>query len=153
MTDNEIKREKTFNEELLHFKERIQEVFDNYDNPNGNEDPLYICVLRDSKRVVRKAQEEIAHQQAEIEKLQKEIQITKDAYVMLQTKMDIIKATYKEFADKLKELDGYYNHIFDDCATLLVSDEYIKGRYEKINEIWSTTDNLLKQKEDNNNDR
>lgn len=153
MTDNEIKREKTFNEELLHFKERIQEVFDNYDNPNGNEDPLYICVLRDSKRVVRKVQEEIAHQQAEIEKLQKEIQITKDAYVMLQTKMDIIKATYKEFADKLKELDGYYNHIFDDCATLLVSDEYIKGRYEKINEIWSTTDNLLKQKEDNNNDR
>lgn len=132
MTDKEIKREKTFNEELPHFKERIQEVFDNYDNPNGNEDPLYICVLRDSKRVVRKAQEEITHQQAEIEKLQKEIQLTKDAYVMLQTKMDSIKAeAYKEFADRLNELDGYYNHNFDDCVNLLVSDQYIRGRYEK----------------------
>ena len=74
MTDNEIRREKTFNEELPHFKERIQQVFDNYDNPNGSEDPLYICVLRDSKRVVRKAEEEIIRQQAEIEKLRKEIQ-------------------------------------------------------------------------------
>ena len=58
----------------------------------------------------------------------------------------------KEFAERLKELDGYDNHTFDNCVTLLVSDEYIKGRYEKINEIWSTVDNLLKEKEDNNND-
>ena len=34
MTDNEITREKTFSEELLYFKERIKEVFDNYDNPD-----------------------------------------------------------------------------------------------------------------------
>ena len=75
MTDNEIKREKTFSEELPHFKERIEEVFDNYDNPNGYEDPLYIAVLRDSKRIVRKAEEEINRQQEEIEKLKKEIDI------------------------------------------------------------------------------
>lgn len=55
MTDKEITREKTFSEELLYFKERIEEVFDNYNNPNGNEDPLYICVLRDSKRIVRRS--------------------------------------------------------------------------------------------------
>ena len=59
MTDNETIREKTFSEELPYFKERIKEVFDNYDNPNGYEDPLYIAVLRDSKRIVRKAEEEI----------------------------------------------------------------------------------------------
>ena len=69
MTDNEITREKTFNEELPYFKERIKEVFDNYDNPNGYEDPLYIAVLRDSKRIVRKAEEEITRQQTEIESL------------------------------------------------------------------------------------
>lgn len=69
MTDNEVTREKTFSEELPYFKERIKEVFDNYDNPNGYEDPLYIAVLRDSKRIVRKAKEEITRQQTEIERL------------------------------------------------------------------------------------
>ena len=69
MTDNEITREKTFSEELPYFKERIKEVFDNYANPNGYEDPLYIAVLRDSKRIVRKAEEEITRQQTEIESL------------------------------------------------------------------------------------
>ena len=69
MTDNEIKREKTFSEELPYFKERIKEVFDNYSNPNGYDDPLYIAVLRDSNHIVRKAEEEINRQQEEIDKL------------------------------------------------------------------------------------
>ena len=69
MTDNEIKREKTFSEELPYFKERIKEVFDNYSNPNGYDDPLYIAVLRDSNRIVRKAEEEINRQQTELEDL------------------------------------------------------------------------------------
>ena len=104
MNDNEITREKTFSEELPYFKERIKEVFDYYDNPNGGEDPLYIAVLRDGYRIVRKAEEEITHQKAEIERLKKEIQITKDAYTMLQTKNEIIKSeAIKEFAERLKE--------------------------------------------------
>lgn len=69
MIDKEIIIEKTFSEELPYFKERIKEVFDNYNNPNGNEDHLYICVLRDSNRIVRKAEKEITRQQSEIEKL------------------------------------------------------------------------------------
>ena len=69
MTDNGIKREKTFSEELPYFKERIKEVFDNYSNPNGYDDPLYIAVLRDSNRIVRKAEEEITRQQEEIDNL------------------------------------------------------------------------------------
>ena len=103
MPDNEIKREKTFSEELPYFKERIKEVFDYYHNPNGYEDPLYIAVLRDSNRIVRKAEEEITRQQTEIERLKKEIQVTKDAYTMLQTKNEIIKSeAIKEFAVRLK---------------------------------------------------
>ena len=103
MTDNETTREKTFSEELPYFKERIKEVFDNYHNLNGGEDPLYIAVLRDSNRIVRKAEEEITRQQTEIERLKNEIQITKDAYIMLQTKNEIIKSeAIKEFAERLK---------------------------------------------------
>ena len=45
----------------------------------------------------------INRQQAEIEKLKEEIQITKDAYTMLQTKNEIIKSeAIKEFAVNLK---------------------------------------------------
>lgn len=104
MTDKEITREKTFSEELPHFKERIEEVFDNYNNPNGNEDPLYICVLRDSKRIVRKAEEEITRQQTEIERLQKEVNLVSIQFQDLQERTDEIKSkAYKEFADKLEE--------------------------------------------------
>ena len=69
MPDNEIKREKTFSEELPYFKERIKEVFDNSDNPDGYADMLYLSALRDSHRIVRKAEEEIIRQQEEIERL------------------------------------------------------------------------------------
>ena len=119
MTDNEITREKTFSEELPYFKERIKEVFDYYDNPKGCAEMLYIDVLRDSNRVVRKAEEEITRQQTEIEKLKNEIQITKDAYIMLQTKNEIIKSeVIKEFAERLKnkiktECNPYGKPTFD----------------------------------------
>ena len=69
MTDNEIKREKTFSEELPYFKERIKEIFDNYDNPDGYADVLYLSALSDSNRIVRKAEEEITRQQEEIDNL------------------------------------------------------------------------------------
>lgn len=116
MTDKEITREKTFSEELTHFKERIKEVFDNYNNPNGNEDPLYICVLRDSKRIVRKAEEEITRQQTEIEMLQKEVNLVSIQFQDLQEETDEIKAkAYKEFANKLEEKsETYIEDIFGD---------------------------------------
>ena len=119
MTDNEIKREKTFSEELPYFKERMKEISDNYDNPDGYADVLYLSALSDSNRIVRKAEEEINRQQVEIEKLKNEIQITKDAYIMLQTKNEIIKSeAIKEFAERLKnkikiECNPYGNPTFD----------------------------------------
>ena len=69
MTDNKTAREMTFSEELPYFKERIKEVFDNFDNPDGYADVLYLSALSDSNRIVRKAEEEINRQQAEIERL------------------------------------------------------------------------------------
>ena len=73
MTDNEIKREMTFSEELPYFKERIKEIFDNYDNPDGYADMLYLSALSDSNRIVRKAEEEINRQQAEIDNLRADL--------------------------------------------------------------------------------
>ena len=69
MTDNEIMREKTFSEELPYFKERIKEIFDNFDYPDGYADVRYLSALSDSSRIVRKAEEEINRQQAEIDNL------------------------------------------------------------------------------------
>ena len=104
MTDNKTTREMTFSEELPYFKERIKEVFDNYNNPNGNEDPLYICVLRDSNSIVRKAEQEITFQQAEISRLRKEVNLVSIQFQDLQERTDKIKVeAYKEFAKKLKE--------------------------------------------------
>lgn len=103
MIDKEMTREMTFSEELPYFKERIEEVFDNYNNQNGNEDPLYICVLRDSKRIVRKAEKEITYQQADIRMLRKKVNLVSTQFQELQERADKIKVeSYKEFAEKLE---------------------------------------------------
>ena len=142
MTDNEIMREKTFSEELHYFKERIGEVFDNYDNPNGNEDPLCISVLRDSERIVRKADEEINRQQAEIEQLKFEIAklLPKGCPYAIQVEVSnkleaqIKSEAIKEFADRLKEN-------ITDCHT--VSDgEYVGYDWTDITHC---IDNLIKE--------
>ncbi len=105
MPDNEITREKTFSEELPYLKERMKEVFDNYHNPNGYEDPLYIAVLRDSNRLVRKAEEEITRQQAEIERLQNTINDILDRQPILVERAEKYAKSeaIKEFAERLKE--------------------------------------------------
>lgn len=116
MTDNEIKREKTFSEELPYFKERIKEVFDNYSNPNGYEDPLYIAVLRDSNRIVRKAEEEVIRQQEEIEALIAGQETLQRHFARKEEETERLQNTLngkafefaenraiKEFADRLKE--------------------------------------------------
>lgn len=63
------KRKKTFEKELPYVEKRINEVLNNYHNPNGSEDRLEICVLRDCNRTIRKGKEEIDRQKAEIERL------------------------------------------------------------------------------------
>lgn len=58
---------------------------------------------------------------------------------------------FKDFARVLKEKDGYNNHTFDDCASIFISEEYRKGRDEKIKEIWNTIDCLKKEMEGGEN--
>ena len=103
MTEDKATREKTFEEELPYVEERIKEVFNNYHNPNGCEDRLEICVLRDCKRTIRKAKEEINRQKAEVERLQKEANLVSIQFQDIQERIKDIKAeAYKEFAERLK---------------------------------------------------
>ena len=112
MTDNETTREKTFSEELPYFKEWIKEVFDNYSNPNGYDDPLYIGVLRDSKRIVRKAEEEINRQQEEIEALITG-QETLQKYIA-KAKAEAVKEFTERLKNKIKtECNPYGKPTFD----------------------------------------
>lgn len=70
---------------------------------------------------------------AEVEKLNKEIQITKDAYTMLQTKIEIINSkAVKEFAERLKDSffdNGYespdvdFDYFVDNLLKEMVGDD------------------------------
>lgn len=51
----------------------------------------------------------------------------------------------KEFAERLIQEDGYNNHTFDDCASILVPAEYRKGREEKIKEVWELIERIKKE--------
>ena len=101
--------EKTFSEELPYFKERMKEISDNYDNPDGYADVLYLSALSDSNRIVRKAEEEINRQQAEIKRLQSQVNRLKkyDAERDIRLHARLIATAkseaIKEFAKRLKE--------------------------------------------------
>ena len=130
MTDNEITREMTFSEEPPYFRERIKEIFDNYDNPDGYADTLYLSALRDSHRIVRKAEEEISRQQTEIESLKK---VVIDDYA---TEYDdkIKSEAVKEFAERVKnkiktECNPYGKPTFDydtSIAIMRYIDNFLK---------------------------
>ena len=136
MTDDEITREMTFSEELPYFKERMKEISDNYDNPDGYADVLYLSALSDSNRIVRKAEEEIKRQKAEIERLKKEVSVARDAYISIQDRYEHTKTeAYKEFAKRLK------NKIKTEC------NPYGKPTYDYDTSIsiMNYMDNLLKE--------
>lgn len=135
MTDNEAKREKTFEEELPYVEERIKEVFNNYHNPNGCEDRLEICVLWDCKRTIRKAKEEINRQKAEIEELKNYVNRCKSGKeYWVKCLLEKPNEALKEFAERIKmsikanvvetlrnDVKGVYNaeYVIDDIDTLL----------------------------------
>ena len=90
----------------------------------------------------------INRQKEEIERLKnRDLQVE----VLEKLEREIKAEAVKEFADRLKEQDGYNNHVFDDCASILVPKEYLKGRDEKIKEVWTTIDNLVKEMVGENN--
>lgn len=100
------------------------------------------------QQVAKDALSLVIRQKEEIERLK-----NRDLQVEVSEKLEReIKAeAVKEFAERLKEQDGYNNHVFDDCASILVPEEYLKGRDEKIKEVWNTIDNLVKEMERENN--
>ena len=137
MADNEITREKTFSEELPYFKERIKEIFDNSDNPDGYTDMLYLSTLIDSNRIVRKAGEEIKRQQEEIDNLRehlKRVCAERDARIC--TNNFIKSEAVKEFANILKnkiqtECNPYGKPTFDYDTSIAIM-HYIDKLVEEM---------------------
>lgn len=105
---------------------------------NCNECPYSIDSERcERMKLLEDVLDLINHQKTEIERLKKEIQITKDAYTMLQTKNEIIKLeAVKEFAARLKE------NISDDCH--IVSDEGEYVGYD-CDDVRHCIDSLVKE--------
>ncbi len=57
MTDNEITRGHNSIDRIAVFKKRTTDFFADYENPNGSEDRLEICLIRDGRRAVSQAEE------------------------------------------------------------------------------------------------
>lgn len=119
-------REKTFKEELYYYWERVAEVLNSYNNSNGSEDPLYICVLRDSKRIMSKAQEEVNRAIRVIE--------DKNCYI------DYLKERVKD--KKIKEIENKGIDIFSRRLKAELEKEASPRVYPYIKEI---IDNLVKE--------
>lgn len=136
MTDKEIIIEKTFSEKLPYFKERIKEVFDNYNNPNGNEDPLYICVLRDSDCIVRKAEEEITRQKAEIDELKHERKVLIEDIHCSADKINEQLEEIEKLERTISYLESVRESTSDKVRTEAIKEfvEKLKKRYD--NPVW-----------------
>ena len=116
MTDNEVTREKTFSEELPYFKKQMKDAFERLTNSDGHIDVVDISLLIDTKRILRKAEEEITRQQAEIDRYERESNSKFDKWKLLddRTKQryaelyeeakSVVRAeAIKEFAERLKK--------------------------------------------------
>lgn len=140
MTDNEIKREVTFEERAEYFKKRYNELWEEYENPNGNEDPLYICVLRDGLRAVKKAEETINRQQAEIE----EITYKLECLLCQATGSKLSKSTYS-----LKTMETALNDYINECCGE-AKDEAIKEFEKRFENELDKIDNFYFEEEHEN---
>lgn len=98
---------------------------------------------RNCKNVMCDVLDLINRQQAEIEKLKKELQITRDAYIMLQTKNEIAKSeAVKEFAERLHDRIVNFPSVYPiENATLA----FLNGSAHRQLEILEIIDNLVKE--------
>ena len=119
-------REKTFEEELYYYWERVAEVLDSYVNSGGGEDPLYICVLRDSKRIMSKAREEVNRSIRVIE--------DKNCYI------DYLEERVKD--KKIKEIENKGIDMFSRKLKVTFKKETSPLVYPYLEEI---IDNLVKE--------
>ena len=100
------------------------------------------CCDGDATIMIRSALDLINRQKAEIERLNKEVD---RLYQCVLYHNGQIVDTVNEFADRFIQEDGYNNHTFDDCASILVPEEYRKGREEKTEEVWKLVERIKKE--------
>ena len=70
MSSREVARNQlTFEERAKYFKKNVEEFFTTYKNDGGGEDCIEVCLIREGRRAVVMAEEEINRLQAENERL------------------------------------------------------------------------------------
>ena len=92
----------------------------------------------------------INRQKAEIERLGRDVFTYKIRWAKAESRETKAKAeaeaeAIKEFAERFIQEDGYNNHNFDDCASILLSEEYRRGRDEKTKEVWKLIKRIKKE--------
>lgn len=139
MTD-EVKRKIPFETRLNCFKERVVDFFKNeYRNPNGNEDCIEVCIIRDGYRTVLSLEEEINRQKAEVDRLREGIKFERERVdnipnLLLQAQSE----ARKEFAERLTTII---------CEKLEQSLDNPDGDNYYVTDVYTDIDNLLKEME------
>ena len=135
MMDEEIIKVRvvSLEEQIQQHNERKKKVFDSYycRNTGGGEDPLEICVLRESAVLISKLESIINRQKAEIEELQKENEDFK--CVRFFTARGSNKSVISNFInyntgleDGAKELAERVNPIIEELVDIMFDDNHSK---------------------------
>ena len=104
MSNNEVTRNKlSFEKRAKYFKKRVGEFFTSYKNESGGEDCIEVCLIREGRRAVIMAEEEINRQKADNVKLKEESE-----------------EKCKQLAERIK-LEFYYE--FDELIPSIMADK------------------------------
>ena len=142
---SEVVREKNFEEEFKYYKKRAKEIFDKYRNPNGNEDPLEICVVRDGLRALRKANDLINRLKADVERLETG-QLKEAMTFNSNTIDDTVNEALEEFVNKIHSIitEIYNKYVFNGFNDL--NSEEIDAVINYSDDVTQEIDNFLKEK-------
>ena len=114
------------------------------DELNHDETNRAVIMREKTLQIVEKQQAEIDRLRAKVNRFKKydeERDIRLHARLTETAKAEAIK----EFAERFIQEDGYNNHNFDDCASILLSEEYRRGRDEKTKEVWKLIKRIKKE--------
>lgn len=139
LSDNECvgKREMTFEEDAECYTQKAKELLDSwYENHNdGSEDPQFIWRIRESIRVLKKAELVIKELTIETEELKKEIEVYKNVNLLIAGQRDERDKEIDMLQDREIELENQNEELLDLLNIMKATAEAV--RIEAIKEFAS----------------
>ena len=132
MTDNEIMREQNFIDRIAVFKKRAKEFFADYENPNGSEDTLEICLIRDGCRAVSQADEIINRQNTKISHYKNSRDKYADSCMYLSKQCDKLQEENQQLKTEIERYKGVIKLLEKDVAE--AKSEAFKEAAERLKE-------------------